>query len=474
MEWFYPVGGPIRQGPPAHSESGRLMPQQLLLLELNEINFDYVASYVGRGGLPNLGRLIRRNGVARTVSEQRYEDLEPWIQWVTAHTGMPLAAHGVFRLGDIVHKDLPQVWEQLEGHGLSVGAISPMNASNRLRQAAFFVPDPWTATPPTATARLTALYQGIVQAVNENAQSKVSRKSLAGLLTGFASYARPANYGTYLRLAATSPRCPWRKALVLDLLLADVFVREVRRHVAGFREPVPQRGRAHPASLPVLVRLSTKGRTAIPTGTCLPARIPCTSRTRSTTASSARSSPRSRMRASWSRPACTRIRTIASPTTGGCASMRRSCRGSASSAAASSRACRAISSSSAIPLPQAARAEARLARATAADGAPLFAIDNRGSDLFVELVYAGDIAGGFEFSIDGETFTGLDRDVAFVALKNGRHNGIGYFIDSAASPDALPAREFPLAEVHARILDAFNAAGCDTPTGSVAAAAAGR
>ena len=67
------------------------MPQQLLFLELNEINFEYVASYVRRGGLPNLGRLIRVNGVARTVSEQRYEELEPWIQWVTAHTGMPLA-----------------------------------------------------------------------------------------------------------------------------------------------------------------------------------------------------------------------------------------------------------------------------------------------------------------------------------------------------------------------------------------------
>ena len=112
--------------------------------------------------------------------------------------------------------------------------------------------------------------------------------------------------------------------------------------------------------------------------------------------------------------------------------------------------------------------------ATAADGAPLFAIDNRGSDLFVELVYAGEIGPGFTFSIDGETFTGLDRDVAFVALKNGRHNGIGYFLDSAASPDSLPAPEFPLAEIHSRILDAFNAAGCGTPAGSVAAAASGR
>jgi hypothetical protein len=123
---------------------------------------------------------------------------------------------------------------------------------------------------------------------------------------------------------------------------------------------------------------------------------------------------------------------------------------------------------------QASRAEARLARATAADGAPLFAVDNRGSDLFVELVYAGEIGPGFSFSIDGEAFDGLDRDVAFVALKNGRHNGIGYFLDSAASRDALPAREFPLAEIHARILAALSAAGSGTPAVSMAAAASGR
>src|SRR5262245_5755919 len=177
------------------------MPQQLLFLEFNEINFDYVASYVSRGALPHLGRLASQ-GVARTRSEHRYEELEPWIQWVTAHTGMPLADHGVFRLGDIVNKELPPIWEQLERHGLTVGAISPMNAKNRLRQPAFFVPDPWTPTPASATPRLAALHAGIAQAVNENARSKVSARSLAGLAAGFTAYARPANYATYLRLAA--------------------------------------------------------------------------------------------------------------------------------------------------------------------------------------------------------------------------------------------------------------------------------
>ena len=430
------------------------MPQQLLFLELNEINFDYVASYVGRGELPYLGRLIRRNGVARTVSEQRYEDLEPWIQWVTAHTGMTLATHGVFRLGDIAKKDLAQIWEQLEGHGLRVGAISPMNASNRLRQAAFFVPDPWTATQPTATPRLTALYQGIAQAVNENAQSKLSMRSLAGLVAGFAAYARPSNYLAYLRLAASSRSRPWRKALVLDLLLADVFVREVRRTAPDFASLFLNAG-AHIQHHYLFSSACYDGPHRNP-GWYVPAGVDpvCEAYAlydrivgqvlqafpdaRVMIATGLHQDPHDRVTYYW------RLREHA-------AFLERihvDCR---RVEPRMSRDFLVICDSA----EQAERAGARLGRAKAADGTPLFAVDNRGSDLFVELAYAGEIGPGFEFTIDGETFAGLDRDVAFVALKNGRHNGIGYFLDSATSSDALPSREFPLADLHARVLHAM-------------------
>src|SRR5205807_6299143 len=103
------------------------MPQQLLFLEFNEINFESVAYYADRGFLPNLQRLIEENGWATTTSEQTYDDIEPWIQWVTAHTGKSLAEHRVFRLGDIVKCESPQIWECLEAHGLRVGAVGPMN-----------------------------------------------------------------------------------------------------------------------------------------------------------------------------------------------------------------------------------------------------------------------------------------------------------------------------------------------------------
>ncbi|WP_204315871.1 hypothetical protein, partial [Enterobacter hormaechei] len=91
--------------------------------------------------------LLGEHGFQRTTSEQDYDNLEPWIQWVTAHTGLDYGEHGIFRLGDIVEHDLPQIWDDLEQKGLNVGAISPMNARQRMRAPAFFLPDPWTKAP---------------------------------------------------------------------------------------------------------------------------------------------------------------------------------------------------------------------------------------------------------------------------------------------------------------------------------------
>jgi hypothetical protein len=111
-----------------------------------------------------------------------------------------------------------------------------------------------------------------------------------------------------------------------------------------------------------------------------------------------------------------------------------------------------------VSVEQAAEAERRLRRIMAADGTPLFEVDNRGSDLFVMLAYSREIGPQFEFLVDGERHDDLAGDVAFVALKNGEHNGVGYFLDTAASHDVLQPQEFPLSELQARVMGAFGLA----------------
>lgn len=199
--------------------------RRLILIELNEINFDVVKRYLEEdpAALPALRQLLERTAI-RTSSESRYELLEPWIQWPSVHTGSAFDCHQVFRLGDITASDMPQFFEQLESRGYSVGAISAMNAANRLKSPAYFIPDPWTATPTDGSWWSRRLTSAISQAVNDNAESRIHPVNLLWLALGLARFARAKNFFAFLRLAFTSRVAAWRKSLFLDLFLHDLHL----------------------------------------------------------------------------------------------------------------------------------------------------------------------------------------------------------------------------------------------------------
>ena len=195
----------------------------LILVELNEVNFDVVREYlaVDAKRFPSLNKLL--NGLwIRTSSEKKYDELEPWIQWASVHTAKSYAEHGIFRLGDMVGSGVPQIFEQLEQAGYKVGAISAMNSENRLLQPAYFIPDPWTQTAADSSWWSQAMGQAMSQSVNDNAQSRITLKSAFQLVSCWIRFARLVHYRKYLFLVWSSRRKPWLKALVLDLLLHDV------------------------------------------------------------------------------------------------------------------------------------------------------------------------------------------------------------------------------------------------------------
>ncbi len=197
--------------------------KHLILIELNEINFDIVESYVTLDAyrFPSLKNLLEGPRI-RTSCEKQYEELEPWIQWASVHTAKTYPEHGIFRLGDMVGSGVSQIFEQLEQAGYKVGAISPMNAENRLSHPAYFMPDPWTQTPADPSWWSQSLAQAVSQAVNENAQARITKKSALQLLLGALRFAKVRHYQKYLSLVISSRHKPWLKALVLDLLLHDV------------------------------------------------------------------------------------------------------------------------------------------------------------------------------------------------------------------------------------------------------------
>ena len=114
------------------------MKNKTILLGLNELNFDYISFYINQGLLSNFKKIFKIQKPIKTFSENDYKLIEPWVQWVTIHSGKSYREHNVFRLGDIVNNpQLFQIFEELEAEGLSVGAVSPFNAENRLKTLLF-------------------------------------------------------------------------------------------------------------------------------------------------------------------------------------------------------------------------------------------------------------------------------------------------------------------------------------------------
>jgi len=431
----------------------RESPQKLLLVELNEVNFDFVKRYISRGELPTLAGLLSRHGMVETSSETEYEHLEPWIQWVTAHTGKTFAEHRVFRLGDIVEHDFDQIWEQLERAGLRVGAISPMNAKNRTRNAAFFVPDPWTRTAVSGDRSLQLLSEALSQAVGDNASARIEPGSYLKLLRGLATHFRISTFGQLSRFALGRRGAPWYGAIFLDRFLADVFVRQWRRHRPDFAS-LFLNAAAHIQHHYMFSSAVYEGPNKNPDWYLAPGRDPLLDiyrvydgvvrdllalpgAPRLMLATGLHQDPyptelfyyRLADHASF----LTRLGVNFESVT---PLMSRDFTVSFASAAACDEA-------------------ARLMRAVVApDGVPLFSVDNRGATLFVMLTYPKEIRPGFVPLANNRPLWDFHPDVAFVALKNGEHNGTGYFIDTGAAPP-LPDARFPLSELPERVVAAL-------------------
>ena len=196
--------------------------KSLLFLQLNEANFDFINLYAAKYDLPSLSKVLTWYNVELS-SEASYEELEPWIQWVSVATGLGAREHGVFRLGDMTNSNLKQIYEVVEEKGYNVLALSPMNAKNNLKNSSLFLPDPWTDTPVSGGWLDNKIHISLKQAVNDNANGNINKLSIIFLLVGVLAYSKKKNWRRYFELAFSSKRDKWKKSLFLDLFLSDYF-----------------------------------------------------------------------------------------------------------------------------------------------------------------------------------------------------------------------------------------------------------
>ena len=213
----------------------------IVLIEFNELTPRLMDRWVEEGKLPTFKRFYKQAQVYRTHAEEEGEALNPWVQWVTVHTGLPLARHGIFALNDTHKLTFPQVWDLVSDAGQSVLVCGSMNAGYRPGLKGFVLPDPWSAdVTPYPSKEFDAYHEFVRKNVQEYSRSAFP-----------VTPADAARFALYMARHGISPktvksgvsqlwterrtkRFKWKRAEILDYLQFDVFNWYWKKHRPQF------------------------------------------------------------------------------------------------------------------------------------------------------------------------------------------------------------------------------------------------
>ncbi len=143
---------------------------KVLLLEFNEINWGVVDTLIAQRGasfLPNFQKLRREGAWAVQSAVERPPLLDPWITWVTLHTGVPPEVHGASVLEQSSETiRAKRTWQYASEAGLSVGIFGSISAYPPVPVKGFMVPGPFAPgneTYPSSLMPVQAINRGYTQ-----------------------------------------------------------------------------------------------------------------------------------------------------------------------------------------------------------------------------------------------------------------------------------------------------------------------
>ena len=154
----------------------------MLLIELNEFNSDLLRAVAHKHGLNNLNAMLNWRH-ARTWTDDEYDTgfLEPWVQWVSVHTGLKSKQHEIKNLGDVPNLAQDQIWERWSNQGLSSIVWGVMNGNRRnATNCKVFIPDPWTFSEPAFPSK----YDGLIDLPRYLAKNYLEFSKLTAIKKG--------------------------------------------------------------------------------------------------------------------------------------------------------------------------------------------------------------------------------------------------------------------------------------------------
>lgn len=209
------------------------MNEKLILIELNEINFDILKKYSELKSFKFFNSELLKN-LQTTSSEDIYQNLEPWIQWVSVHTGLSANEHKIFRLGDMSGSKIKQIFEIIENKGFDVGAICPMNTKNDLKRSKYFIPDPWTKTKKPQNFFQNLIYSTLSESVNDNSKNKLSLKNKLVIFFLSLYFFRGISLIKFIKYFIKSLNFKWYRAIIFDFLLHKIHLFYIQKYNVDF------------------------------------------------------------------------------------------------------------------------------------------------------------------------------------------------------------------------------------------------
>jgi hypothetical protein len=218
------------------------MPKQraVIVLEFNELSPVLMRRFIDAGLLPNFRRLHDEAEVWTTDAGERPPFLEPWIQWITVHSGQPYRDHGVFNLDEGHRASAPRLWDVLSSAGLESWICGSMNVAAAPGFRGWLLPDPWTTHVPPQPDELLPYFEFVRRHVLEytNAQVPVTNADRLRFVAFMARHGLSAAtaWAIVRQLAEErfDPQARWRRAVLLDRLQFDLFRHHWRRARPAF------------------------------------------------------------------------------------------------------------------------------------------------------------------------------------------------------------------------------------------------
>ena len=217
------------------------MSRSVIVLEFNELTPPLMNRFIEEGHLPNFARLRAESVAAVTDAEEAPPYLEPWIQWVTVHTGLPYSEHGVFALSEGSKVKAPRIWDVVAETGRPAWVCGSMNAAIRSEPFnGLVLPDPWSTDVQPHPAALFEPYMTLVtRYVHEHSQDKVPvsqrdylRFARFMVQNGLSLPSVTAALRQLIGERSSGSR--YRRASILDRLQWDLFRHHYRRLKPAF------------------------------------------------------------------------------------------------------------------------------------------------------------------------------------------------------------------------------------------------